>query len=1136
MLVGVLGLISASLIEAADPGLVGWWEFDGDSGGIAYDSSGNGNHGTLEGEASIIDDAERSKVLYLNGIDGYANIPNGPGFDITDLTLMFWMKLSTDFDANSELSMAPVGKTMNDDYSMEFTLVGTDNSKSPKGSMYLKLQGTAYCYAYTTNTFWAGSTWYHITGVYNQATLTTDIYVNGELGGTASLIEYIPGDPEFAFSALDVPLEIGRLVIEKAGNTMKYFDGCIDDVRLYSCVLTEQEIQQAMKGIPSVLAINPSPANEAIDVPRDAAVLTWKPGEKAFQHDVYVDPNFDDVNQATVNSAEYMGRQSETTYALERLDLGKTYYWRVDEVNSLEPDSPWKGEVWSFKVEPVAIPLSGHLINATASSMDSDDTGPSKTIDGSGLVGDAHSQELNDMWLSAEEANGAWIQYAFDKPYKIHVISVWNHNNELEKSVGFGIKDAAIAYSPDGEVWIELGVQELAQGAVTLVDLQDVTATAVRITAQSNWGGQFSQYGLSEVQFEYIPTYAREPEPASGSVVPPDTILGWRAGREAALHEVHIGTDASELTLADAVLDNNYDTTAFDLQLGKTYYWKINEVNETDIPMVWEGDLWEFSTPEFLVVDDFESYDVGNNEIWWVWKDGLGYVAHGTEPAYLGNGTGSAVGNETTASYTEETIVHGGGKSMPLFYDNNKQGYTNYSEATRTFDTPQDWTRSGVETLVLFFSGDPANTGGQLYLNINGDKVPFNGDAAAITRPWWTQWNIDLASSGVKNLHNVTTLSIGVEGAGSSGTLYIDDIRLYPSVPAFTEVVLWLEAESTASITEPMKVWPDMADTSGSQYIAATSGSISKDNPPTEGVATYTITVPGGTYRILGRVIAPGGGSDSFWVRIQGATIDRQTDASGWLHWSMENGSEWHWTAVNSYDAGSATVLFTMPTGTYTLEVAYREEGALLDAIVIVEDRTAPEPDVVLYEEAFPNGQGDYKPLAWVGWEGYVGSNAMEVTTTVPGDYNENNIIVDSEDDKAFHLKGNATFMFTEEPGVISQFDVREFSADIQKKDTPFRFAVRIDTNSTPGDTSDDAWFATDAGYIEGSQTTVTSAFTTAASDWRDLTLNPGVELSVAASARTENLPAGDITAYGIYGEANGDMRIYNYKVVSVIN
>ncbi|MHC4206889.1 MAG: hypothetical protein ACYSTT_19710 [Planctomycetota bacterium] len=159
----------------------------------------------------------------------------------------------------------------------------------------------------------------------------------------------------------------------------------------------------------------------------------------------------------------------------------------------------------------------------------------------------------------------------------------------------------------------------------------------------------------------------------------------------------------------DTVTDAGYGPLS--LNYGTTYYWRIDEVNELGDPAAAEGDIWSFTTKEFLVVDDFENYDVGNNEIWWAWKDGLGYAAHDNEPAYPGNGTGSAVGDETTASYTEETIVHGGGKSMPFVYDNNKQGYANYSEAELTLIYPRDWTEGGVKELSLWFKGNPASVG-----------------------------------------------------------------------------------------------------------------------------------------------------------------------------------------------------------------------------------------------------------------------------------------------------------------------------------------------------------------------------------------------------------------------------------------
>ncbi|MHC4204743.1 MAG: DUF1349 domain-containing protein, partial [Planctomycetota bacterium] len=210
------------------------------------------------------------------------------------------------------------------------------------------------------------------------------------------------------------------------------------------------------------------------------------------------------------------------------------------------------------------------------------------------------------------------------------------------------------------------------------------------------------------------------PNPANGAVdVSPTQILTWVAGAVAASHEVYFGTDADavknattaspEYTGPKALGEENYDPGK--LNLNTTYYWRIDEVNSVNPDSPWAGNVWSFSTGDFFVIDDFEDYDVGNNEIWWAWKDGLGYGAYDNEPAYPGNGTGAAVGDETTASYTEETIVHGGNQSMPFFYDNNKQGYANYSEVELTLSAVRDWTVEGVTELSLWFRGNPASVG-----------------------------------------------------------------------------------------------------------------------------------------------------------------------------------------------------------------------------------------------------------------------------------------------------------------------------------------------------------------------------------------------------------------------------------------
>jgi hypothetical protein len=95
----------------------------------------------------------------------------------------------------------------------------------------------------------------------------------------------------------------------------------------------------------------------------------------------------------------------------------------------------------------------------------------------------------------------------------------------------------------------------------------------------------------------------------------------------------------------------------------------------------------------------------------YTWHDGLGYGSLGTPDYYPGNGTGAAVGDETTASYTEETIVHGGSQSMPVSYDNNKQGFSKYSQVEYTLTDQRNWTEEGVANLSLWFRGYPASTG-----------------------------------------------------------------------------------------------------------------------------------------------------------------------------------------------------------------------------------------------------------------------------------------------------------------------------------------------------------------------------------------------------------------------------------------
>jgi hypothetical protein len=539
------------------------------------------------------------------------------------------------------------------------------------------------------------------------------------------------------------------------------------------------------------------------------------------------------------------------------------------------------------------------------------------------------------MWLSGDEPQGAWIQYEFDKMYKLHEMWVWNSNQVFERLFGFGMKDVTVEHSTNGVDWAAVvDVPEFARapGAAgyahdTIVDFGGAVARYVKLTATSNWGGVLPQFGLSEVRLFYIPVSAREPSPESGATdVDPASILAWRAGREATTHNLYLSTDEQAVidgtVPAVGVSEASYSAT---LDLVSTYYWRIDEINEAEMPTTWQGDVWNFSTSEYLVVDDFESYnnidppDPESNTIFESWSDGFDVATNG-----------ALVGNDFPP-YLEQTIVHGGAQSLPLFYSN--VGGATYSETARTFAPGQNWAQHSIQTLVVHFYGTPGNTG-QLYLKVNDVKVPYPRDAADISRPIWKPWNIDLASLGV-NLQSITTLALGIDGSGAAGTLYIDDILLYRSAPAVALEEIWLEAEAATTLGPRWRSYDDPG-ASGGRHIGSEDGDGDDNNDPpgTEWVATYDFTVSGGVYRILARIITSPG--NSFWIRIPGATSQQITRTDGWVNTNpMDMGDTWHWDEFHNDAQDDNVVNFTLEAGQHTLEIAKREDGTMLDAIVI---------------------------------------------------------------------------------------------------------------------------------------------------------------------------------------------------------
>ncbi len=507
----------------------------------------------------------------------------------------------------------------------------------------------------------------------------------------------------------------------------------IDGIRLFEGVYVAPDF------IKNYTATDPSPADGDEDVVRDV-VLSWTAGPVAATHDVYFGTTFDDANDADTNAplgAQVSAGQSETTFDPEGLlEFGRVYYWRVDEVNAAPDFTVYKGAVWSFTAEPFTYPIE--RIAATASSSEKTANGPDNTIDGSGLDGDLHGTLSTDMWLSSMTGEQpTWIRYKFDRAYKLDEMWVWNYNVEFEGTLGYGFKDVTVEYSLDGTTWELLGDVEFAQAQAaaqseyahnTTVDFGGVMAQYVRLTANSNWSLLgLKQYGLSEVRFYYEPVVARDPSPeedAEGVSLAPT--LNWRPGREAVSHTVYFGDDEQAVTNGTApaasVTEPSYQVDG--LQYGTVYYWRVDEVNDAATDPVRVGDVWSFTTIDHFDVDTFEDYDDDENRVFDTWTDGYTTKDNGSTVGYL------------KAPFCEQTIVHGGGQSMPFAYDNTGAAYSSYySEAYREFSPTWDWTADGATDLVMYVRGYPpvgevavGETGGQMSLTGAGLDIEEYSD------------------------------------------------------------------------------------------------------------------------------------------------------------------------------------------------------------------------------------------------------------------------------------------------------------------------------------------------------------------------------------------------------------------------
>jgi hypothetical protein len=303
-------LAAAGAAGAADPTLVGHWKLDGD----ALDASGNSRHGTLGGNPQFVPGVY-GEALECDGDDsltitGYKGIEGTNPFSIA-----VWIQTkSTDTKTivtwGSAVNGAKIELRIINNVLRANHGAGNVNSASAVND----------------------NQWHHVVlTVTANATLSYPqmiLYVDGR----DNTVPSTDTDP-----VLNIIPSFDVGIGWRSTDSDRYWEGLLDDVRIYNRVLTAAEIKE-LAVHPKAYA--PSPADGTLDV--GSPLLTWKPRETALAHNVYLgtDPNLGPAQLVAPRLLVAL------YWHVPGLTPGTTYYWRVDEV---DPDGTvHAGDVWSF--------------------------------------------------------------------------------------------------------------------------------------------------------------------------------------------------------------------------------------------------------------------------------------------------------------------------------------------------------------------------------------------------------------------------------------------------------------------------------------------------------------------------------------------------------------------------------------------------------------------------------------------------------------------------------------------------------------------------------------------------------------------------------------------------------------------
>ena len=440
-------------------------------------------------------------------------------------------------------------------------------------------------------------------------------------------------------------------------------------------------------------AHDPIPVDGGIFVGPDT-VLSWSAGLDATIHYVYFGADRDAVVNATDGTST-----AETSYDPGTLQNDTTYYWRVDEFDGIQMIA---GDVWSF----TTLPSGSGGLQAEYFSDVTDMSGIPKEVRVDPQIDFNWNQDLPAPAVSRAMFSVRWrgeIEIPVTDTYTFTTRS--NDGSRIYVNGQLVVDDWGTHAARDTAGTLDL---EAGTYPITVEYMQDGANANIVVSWQS-----------SLISKQAIPSVALSPvvratlvAPANDAVdVSQSPRLSWAAAASDAKHDLYVGDDADVVAQATTATGGIYKgqmdeatTVVENLEAGKTYYWRVDEVIAGDPQGPIKGNVWSFTTARFLVLDDFENYNdldegtPGSDRIYVTWIDGY------DSPTINGSTIGYPSPDFLAGEHIVETgFVNGGLQSGPMLYDNT--GTARFSEATLPVTSHSDWTAEGIDSLVLWYRG-----------------------------------------------------------------------------------------------------------------------------------------------------------------------------------------------------------------------------------------------------------------------------------------------------------------------------------------------------------------------------------------------------------------------------------------------